>query len=69
VPTSIFTTAFDEYVIKSFEYNAFEPIIHKSLAQVEDKLAKEVFFRTNRQQVININHVEKVVSWFNENLK
>ena len=145
VPITIFTTAFDEYAIKSFEYNAFDyllkpinqkrfsksiekviekasdnelseseneeslsldkqifikdgekcwlvkiqdislfeivgnytrvffkdnkPLIYKSLAQVEEKLPKEVFFRANRQQVININHVKKVVSWFNGKLK
>lgn len=145
VPTTIFTTAFDEYAIKSFEYNAFDyllkpinqkrfsksiekviekfnnsnssesknegtlkldkqifikdgekcwlvkiqdislfeivgnytrvffennkPLIYKSLAQIEEKLPNNVFFRANRQQIININHVKKVVSWFNGKLK
>lgn len=144
VPTTIFTTAFDEYAIKSFEYNAFDyllkpinqirfgkciekvienrvnslsgsksedvlsvdkqifikdgekcwlvkvqdifmfeivgnytrvffennkPLIYKSLGQVEEKLPNDIFFRANRQQVININHVKKVVSWFNGKLK
>ncbi len=145
VPITIFTTAFDEYAIKSFEYNAFDyllkpinqkrfakciekilekvsesstsdpkseaslsldkqifikdgekcwlvkiqdiymfeivgnytrvffennkPLIYRSLGQVEEKLPKDVFFRANRQQVININHVKKVVSWFNGKLK
>jgi two-component system LytT family response regulator len=145
IPTTIFTTAFDEYAIKSFDYNAFDyllkpinqkrfsksiekviesinnkskdetrnedalsldkqifikdgekcwlvkiqdislfeivgnytrvffdnnkPLIYKSLAQVEEKLPIEVFFRANRQQIININHVKKVVSWFNGKLK
>jgi len=144
VPTTIFTTAFDEFAIKSFEYNAFDyllkpinqkrfsisiakvgeektatpsletqepgmsldkqifikdgescwlvkirdiaqfeivgnytrvffednkPMIYKSLAQIEEKLPKDVFFRANRQQIININHVNKVVSWFNGKLK
>jgi len=145
VPITIFTTAFDEYAIKSFEYNAFDyllkpinqkrfaqsiekaietvsnsspsesnsenalsldkqifikdgekcwlvkvqdismfeivgnytrvffeknkPLIYKSLAQIEDKLPNAVFFRANRQQIININHVKKVVSWFNGKLK
>jgi len=145
VPITIFTTAFDEYAIKSFEYNAFDyllkpinqkrfsksiekviesknnnetsiiknenalsldkqifikdgencwlvklkdislfeivgnytrvffdqkkPLIYKSLAQVEEKLPTEVFFRANRQQIININHVKKVVSWFNGKLR
>ncbi|WP_299890217.1 LytTR family DNA-binding domain-containing protein [uncultured Lacinutrix sp.] len=144
VPTTIFTTAFDEYAIKSFEYNAFDyllkpinqkrfsatikkvfenataapsnisnkdvlaldkkifikdgekcwlvkiqdislfeivgnytrvyfeenqPLIYKSLVQIEEKLPQDVFFRANRQQIININHVNKVVSWFNGKLK
>lgn len=145
VPITIFTTAFDEYAIKSFEYNAFDyllkpinqkrfsicvekviesnkntilsetetentfsldkqifikdgekcwlvkvqdismfeivgnytrvffetnkPLIYKSLAQIEEKLPNDVFFRANRQQIININHVQKVVSWFNGKLK
>lgn len=145
VPVTIFTTAFDEYAIKSFEYNAFDyllkpinqkrfakciekvlekegnrsssdtksedalnldkqifikdgekcwlikiqdifmfeivgnytrvffennkPLIYKSLGQIEEKLPADVFFRANRQQLININHVKKVVSWFNGKLK
>jgi two-component system LytT family response regulator len=144
VPLTIFTTAFDDYAIKSFEYNAFDyllkpinqkrfsksiekvleslettsetskqegvlsldkqifikdgekcwlvkiqdialfeivgnytrvyfdkhkPLIYKSLAQIEEKLPEEVFFRANRQQIINIRHVKKVVSWFNGKLK
>ena len=144
VPVVIFTTAFDEYAIKSFEYNAFDyllkpinqkrfsssitkvleqfsdnsqsnenintlsldkqifikdgdkcwlvkindishfeivgnytrvffennkPLIYKSLAKIEEKLPNDVFFRANRQQIININHVKKVVSWFNGKLK
>jgi two-component system LytT family response regulator len=145
IPLTIFTTAFDEYAIKSFEYNAFDyllkpinperfsktiakildniqknktekeqskntlnserqifirdgeqcwlvkikniflfenvgnytrlffennkPLIYKSLTQIEKKLPKELFFRANRQQIININHVDKIVTWFNGKLK
>jgi two-component system LytT family response regulator len=145
VPITVFTTAFDEYAIKSFEYNAFDyllkpinpkrfsktiekiveqhhnevekednqknklgtdnqifikegercwlvkikditifeivgnytrvffennkPLIYKSLAQVEEKLPESLFFRANRQQIINTNHVKKVVAWFNGKLK
>ena len=50
-----------------FENN--RPLIYKSLSQIEEKLSKEVFFRANRQQIINIKHVKKVVSWFNGKLK
>lgn len=148
VPEVIFTTAYDEYAIKSFEYNAFDyllkplkedrlaqalerlkekfsdeeasgrqaesegeyldpekrvfvkdgdkcwlvrlgdirmfevygnysrvhfennkPLILRSLNQLEERLAPEVFFRANRQQIININHVDKVDTWFNGRLK
>lgn len=146
VPTTIFTTAYDEYAIKSFEYNAFDyllkpinpkrfektiekildntqgkslivannakeilsldkqifikdgekcwlvkieqiymfeivgnytrvyfennkPLIYKSLTQIEEKLSEDIFFRANRQQLINIQQVDRVVSWFNGKLK
>ncbi|WP_046743015.1 LytR/AlgR family response regulator transcription factor [Kordia zhangzhouensis] len=141
VPLVIFTTAYDEYAIKSFEYNAFDyllkpisqerfsktiekvivtiekekttekpfelhrqifikegencwlirvseiavfeivgnytrvyfeknkPLIYKSLNQIEAKLPEETFFRANRQQIINLNHVDKVIPWFNGKLK
>ena len=141
VPLTIFTTAYDEYAIKSFEYNAFDyllkpinqerfsktiekvittlekettdekpfdlhrqifikegencwliqiseiavfeivgnytrvyfdknkPLIYKSLNQIEEKLPAETFFRANRQQIINLKHVDKVIPWFNGKLK
>lgn len=141
VPLTIFTTAYDEYAIKSFEYNAFDyllkpinqdrfsktiekvivtieketseekpfelhrqifikdgencwlikiseiavfeivgnytrvyfednkPLIYKSLNQIEAKLPEETFFRANRQQIINLHHIEKVIPWFNGKLK
>jgi two-component system LytT family response regulator len=141
VPLTIFTTAYDEYAIKSFEYNAFDyllkpinqdrfsktiekviaaieketideepfelhrqifikegencwlikiseisvfeivgnytrvyfetnkPLIYKSLNQIEAKLPEATFFRANRQQIINLNHVDKVIPWFNGKLK
>ncbi|MBQ4821692.1 LytTR family DNA-binding domain-containing protein [Aquimarina sp. MMG016] len=144
VPIVVFTTAFDEYAIKSFEYNALDyllkpinpnrfataidkvknklidngsvnlqhekrdensqifikdgdkcwlvkisdislfeivgnytrvyfednnPLIYKSLNQIETKLPDEKFFRTNRQQIINLQHIHDVVPWFNGKLK
>jgi two-component system LytT family response regulator len=141
VPLTIFTTAYDEYAIKSFEYNAFDyllkpinqdrfsktiekviatiekettdekpfdihrkifikegescwlikiseiavfeivgnytrvyfennkPLIYKSLNQIEGKLPEATFFRANRQQIINLNHIDKVIPWFNGKLK
>lgn len=146
VPHVIFTTAYDEYAIKSFEYNAFDyllkplkedrlakaiekisaaileeerpkeqdtsqyldpekkvfvkdgdrcwlvklseikmfevygnysrvyfdnnkPLILRSLNQLEERLDPSMFFRANRQQMINLNAVEKVDTWFNGRLK
>lgn len=141
-PMVIFTTAFDEYAIKSFEYNALDyllkpispsrfataiekitqrlqkhddkpkaklsensqifikdgehcwlvkiaditlfeivgnytrvyfkenkPLLYKSLNQIEEKLPEANFFRANRQQIINMNHIENVTPWFNSKLK
>jgi two-component system LytT family response regulator len=148
VPHVIFTTAYDEYAIKSFEYNAFDyllkplkadrlakavekvhaaiaeeaqrdekkqeegdyldpekrvfvkdgdrcwlvrlgdirmfevygnysrvyfennkPLILRSLNQLEERLDPSMFFRANRQQMINVNSVENVDTWFNGRLK
>lgn len=144
VPITVFTTAFDEYAIKSFEYNALDyllkpinekrftkaiekvrnqlseqttketngrqltensqifikdgeqcwlvkvgnishfeivgnysrvffegqsPLLYKSLNQVEEKLPEALFFRVNRQQIVNTNFIEQVVPWFNGKLK
>lgn len=148
VPVTVFTTAFDEYAIKSFEYNALDyllkpinekrfgdavlkikdkienaganaenktvanhllteesqifikdgekcwlvkigevflfeivgnytrvyfkdskPLIYKSLNQVEERLPETVFFRANRQQVINLKYIKSVDNWFNGKLK
>lgn len=142
VPLVIFTTAYDEFAIKSFEYNAFDYLLkpisqdrfdksilkvldalkekqvisnkkltvssqifikdgekcwlvvvsdikcfevvgnytrvyfnnekaltYKSLNQIEAKLPDELFFRANRQQIINLNDIEKVDPWFNGKLK
>ncbi|MDB4292370.1 LytTR family DNA-binding domain-containing protein [Maribacter sp.] len=145
VPITVFTTAYDEYAIKSFEYNALDyllkpinekrfavavdkvttkladaaesdsdtvqrltgnsqifikdgekcwlvkigdislleivgnytrvffqdenPMLYKSLNQVEEKLPEKYFFRANRQQIINTNFIGNVVPWFNGKLK
>lgn len=50
-------------------FESFKPLILRSLNQLEERLPEEVFFRANRQQIINVNHVEKVDTWFNGRLK
>lgn len=132
VPMVVFTTAFDEYAIRSFEYNALDyllkpindkrfadavekvkaklqvlqspqgllteqsqifikegekcwlvrvadiqlceivgnytrvyfngnrPLIYKSLNQIEERLPQHLFFRANRQQIINLQFIQSV---------
>lgn len=40
------------------------PLLHKSLQQLEDKLPPELFFRVNRQQILNLTTIEKVHSYY-----
>ncbi len=140
LPQVIFTTAYDEYAIKSFEYNAIDyllkpikkerlekaisklyfstsskthtdsgtsrnqifirdgekcwfakldeiyliesvgnysrvyfnndkPLLQRSLNYLENALDQNVFFRANRQQIINLNYIDKLDTWFNGKLK
>ena len=46
-----------------------KPLLYKSLNQIEDKLPNEIFFRANRQQIINTNHIKNVTPWFGGKLK
>lgn len=144
-PKVIFTTAFDEYAIKSFEYNALDyllkpiqpqrlakalekllqeiphasanqetskdmlsendqvfvkdgeqcwfvklkevrllqiegnhtriffeknhPLIARSLNYMEKRLDPKTFFRANRQHIINLQWIDKIIPWFSGNLK
>jgi two-component system LytT family response regulator len=140
IPKVIFTTAYDEYAIKSFDYNAIDyvlkpikrqrlekaiaklrldevkaksdhpghaarqvfvrdgekcwfvkmndirifesvgnysriyfednkPLIQRSLNYLEGVLDESLFFRINRQQIINLNFIEKIDTWFAGKLK
>jgi two-component system LytT family response regulator len=140
IPKVIFTTAYDEYAIKSFDYNAIDyvlkpikkqrlakaisklnlyekpiksehsdslgqqvfvrdgekcwfvkvsdirifesvgnysriyfddqkPMIQRSLNYLEGVLDESIFFRINRQQIINLNFIEKLDTWFAGKLK
>lgn len=141
-PMVVFTTAFDEYAVKSFEYNTLDylmkpirqerlataigrvldrwekvpgqnrrimhghsqvfvrdgescwlvqlkdvrlmevvgnytrlyfednrPLIQRSLNQLEARLDPQLFFRANRQQMINLQWIDQIDTWFNGKLK
>lgn len=50
-------------------FNENNALVYKSLSQIELRLSKKSFFRINRQQVINLEHIKKMVPWFNGKLK
>ncbi len=54
VPITVFTTAFDEYAIKSFEYNALDyllkPVSEKRFAIALDKVRSKLSNRNNQKQ-------------------
>jgi two-component system, LytTR family, response regulator len=45
-----------------------KPLLHKSLTYMEGRLPEEVFFRTNRQFIINLNYVKNIEPYFNSTL-
>ncbi|MCW1887859.1 response regulator [Luteolibacter flavescens] len=45
------------------------PVIRRSLSVLESRLPGEYFFRANRSQIINLQHVQAVEPWFSGGLK
>ncbi|HOW39003.1 MAG TPA: LytTR family DNA-binding domain-containing protein [Bacteroidales bacterium] len=50
-------------------FDRHKPLVLKSLNHYETVLDPAMFLRINRQQIINLNFIEKVVSWFNGKIK
>jgi two-component system LytT family response regulator len=46
-----------------------KPLIYKSLNHIESKLPEGLFFRTSRQQIINLKAIKKVFPYFKGTLK
>jgi DNA-binding LytR/AlgR family response regulator len=44
-------------------------IVGMHLDEIEEKVESSMFFRVNRQFVINYHHIGKVLTWFNGKLK
>ncbi|WP_192823120.1 LytTR family DNA-binding domain-containing protein [Rufibacter sp. LB8] len=45
------------------------PCILKSLNYLENRLDPKVFFRANRQQIINVHYIEQINPWFSGSIK
>jgi two-component system LytT family response regulator len=43
-------------------------LLARSLNHIEEKLDPNVFFRANRQQIVNMDYVAKIEPWLNEGL-
>ncbi len=50
-------------------YQNRSPLLHKALSAIEARLDPDFFFRINRQEIININHIIKADKWFKGKLK
>ena len=46
-----------------------KPMIQKSLNALEGMLDEQRFIRVNRQQIVNLAYIDKMVVWFNGKLK
>jgi two-component system, LytTR family, response regulator len=50
-------------------FNEVRPMIPKTLNYLETRLDPAVFFRANRQQIINLKWIERVTPWFSGTLR
>lgn len=46
-------------------FDKYQPLIHRTLNSLDERLSDEMFFRANRQQIINLNYLEKIEPFFN----
>ncbi|HEY6528166.1 MAG TPA: LytTR family DNA-binding domain-containing protein [Cellvibrionaceae bacterium] len=44
-------------------------LIYRALVKIEERLPSDIFFRANRQHIVNINDIKKVSPWFNGGYK
>lgn len=46
-------------------FESHQPLIHKTLNALDERLSTGMFFRANRQQIINLRYIEKIEPFFN----
>lgn len=46
-------------------FDKYQPLIHRTLNALDERLSPNMFFRANRQQIINLNYLEKIEPFFN----
>ncbi len=50
-------------------YGSEKIMLRSSLNQLEERLPEDLFFRANRQQIVNLDEVVEVEPWFNQSLR
>ncbi len=50
-------------------FDSAKPLIYRSLSTLEQRLPMDAFFRINRQQIVNLDYIENIESWFSGGLK
>jgi two-component system, LytTR family, response regulator len=46
-----------------------QPLIYRTVSSLEERLPKDLFFRANRRQIINLGMIAAVTPWFSNTLK
>lgn len=46
-------------------FDKYQPLIHRTLNSLDERLSPQMFFRANRQQIINLNYIDKIEPFFN----
>lgn len=46
-------------------FDKYQPLIHRTLNSLDEKLDNGMFFRVNRQQIINLDYIDKIEPFFN----
>jgi two-component system LytT family response regulator len=46
-------------------FDTHQPLIHKTLNALDERLSNGMFFRANRQQIINLRYIDKIEPFFN----
>jgi len=52
-----------------FHFGTDRPMIHRSLNKIQERLDPHIFFRANRQQIINTEYISSIESYYKGGMK
>lgn len=52
-----------------FHFGNNRPMIHRSLNKIQERLDPNIFFRANRQQIINTEYIADIDSYYKGGMK